>query len=110
MLNKRQKQYLAYRLQDVIYHYAQVLGDYEVDKNTPLEILRLRCSEASLAVSNMIDLVQLLIGAEDKANYSHFVVFQYLGLDYNKDYIDYIDSMVAQIKQRYGKEEEKIPF
>lgn len=119
MLNKEQKKIITDKLQYFLRRYALARGNYWGDNKTPIQELNNILNREYRSIFHLVSLVKDLMQAESKTliNPNTPDVFEYLGLNYEKDFIQYMERVEAFIVVRYEEdgenteeEEEEISF
>ena len=116
MLNTKQKKIIADKLQCYLRRYALARGNYFGDDKTPIQELNNILNREYRSVFHLVGLVKDLIQAESKTLINPNIpdVFEYLGLNYEKDFIQYVnrveECIVEKCGEARGNTEEEIPF
>ena len=109
MLNKRQREVLRSKLTLAIYLIGVARGNYYAS-NPKAGVTSTDVDNAYMEKEEVLSLVKELIKAETNNAVSDVEAFKYLGLDYDRDYIEYVVFVEEMIIKRHEAVEEDIPF
>lgn len=114
MLNKKQKEVLADKLRRTIYHFGVARGEYYVDFYKDDGTKKRKVDEAYNEIEQLYRVIRALLEVEIGKEPSAQEVYKWIGMDYFKDYADYVVVVEQQtydeLKGHLTSEEEDIPF
>lgn len=109
MLNKKQREVLRSKLTLAIYCIGVARGNYYAS-NPKAGDTSSDVDDAYMKKEEVLSLVKALIKAETNNDVSDVEAFKYLGLDYDRDYIDHVSFVEEITIKRHEKVVEDIPF